>query len=798
MTLLFTLLGLLSTAESALAVPRFTSTPVTAVNEDASYRYDISTADTQSGHRQVTAPTLPSWLSLTNVNTGNGTARITGTPTQAQVGTHPVSLLVRNLSTNSTATQTFSVVVANVNDAPVITGQSPNPIPLQPGASLTVTFTHLLVTDVDNSYPTGFTLTVLNGTNYNRNGNTITPVANFTGTLTVPVRVNDGTANSSNFNLAVSVVPSNSDLSLGIAATPTPALVGATVEWRFTIANSGPQSSTAAQLTAEFIGNPFGFTELSSCSVTPVSDRQRLTCTVPTIPGGTNAPVVVRGAAAQDGDIFVIAGVVAQNDPSPANNSAETALHIAEILSAAPAQSLPTSDATAAATGDVNGDGFADAVLVRGTAGSAAELYLNVVDRSNAARRMLADLPLSIGDAVAASNLALFDVERDGDLDLVTTSSTGGSNILYTNTGGGAFVRSATLGGGQSHDVVAADFDGDGSSDLVFANTGPNTVYLNRGASGFSRAADVGDGDSRDVAALDFDLDGLVDLVFANASGPSRFHRNLGAGAFAPGVVVDNGGAHTVAAGDLNGDRRPDVVFGMRDDATGAPSRPVYQNNPGAGGSPLFVLLRRLGASPALQVLTADVDLDGALDVVSMNATGTHQIYRGDGAGGLALHPVQFRWDGTAGAALAKVNVDIGLDIVVAGAAASAVFFDDGRGGFGLGDTTPPVIQMSGDAQTTVTVGEPYVDAGAVATDDLDGNITPRIVSVNPVNTSILGTYTVTYDVRDSSGNAAVQARRTVQVTAREGVGGGGGGATHPLIAAILAMYLLGRRARRW
>jgi len=788
----------LAVTETAFAVPRFTSTPVTAVNEDASYRYDISTADTQNGQRQVTAPTLPSWLSLSNVNQGNGTARITGTPTQAQVGTHSVSLQVRNLSTNSTAVQTFSVVVANVNDAPSITGQTPNPIPLQPGASLTVTFTHVVVTDVDNTYPTGFTLTVLNGSSYNRNGNTITPFTNFTGTLTVPVRVSDGAATSNTFNLAVSVVPSHSDLSLAVTATPSPALVGAPVEWRFTLMNSGTQASAIGQLTAEFIGNPFGFTELSSCSVTPVSDRQRLTCTVASIPGATSAPVVVRGVAAQDGDVFVMAGIVVPNDPSAADNTAEATLHVAEILSSGPAQRLPTTDATAAAAGDVNGDGFTDVVLVRGMAGAAAELYLNVVDRNNSSRRILADLPLLIGDAAAASSLTLVDLERDGDLDLVTTSSTGGSSILYTNMGGAAFVRSTALASGQSRDVVAADFDGDGSPDLAFANTGPNRVYLNRGASGFSRAADVGDGDSREVVAADFDLDGLVDLVFANASGPSRFHRNLGAGAIGPRVVVDNAGAHTVAAGDLNGDRRPDLVFGLRDDVNGAPSRPIYQNNPGAGGGPLFVLLRRLGASPAQQVLTADVDLDGALDVVSLNATGTHQIYRGDGAGGLALHPVQFQWDGAAGAALAKISVDAGLDIVVAGATASAVFFDDGRGGFGLGDTTPPVIQMSGDAQTTVIVGEPYVDAGAVATDDLDGNITARIVSANPVNTSIVGTYIVTYDVRDSSGNAAVQARRTVRVTAREGVGGGGGGGTHPLVAAILAVVLLGRRARKW
>lgn len=802
-SVLCALLALLTTTESAFAVPRFTSTPVTAANEDVAYRYDISTADTQSGQRRVSAVTLPSWLTLSNVNTGNGTARITGTPAQAQVGTHAVSLRVQNLTTNSTALQNFSIVVANVNDAPVITGQAPNPIPLQQGTALTIAFTHVLVGDLDNAYPTGFTLTVSNGANYARTNNTITPNAGFTGTLSVPVRVNDGVANSNTFNLAVTVAQAQpADLTLGVSATPTPTLVGAVVEWRFTVTNAGSQASAAATLTADFIGNPFGFTGLSSCSAAPVADRQRLTCPIPVVPGRGSTSITVRGAAAQGGDVFVMGSVVAlgaSNDPTPANNAAKTALHIAEVLSAGPAQQLPSGNVTGVAAGDVNGDGFVDVVLAKSTTAAAAELYLNVVDATNPARRRLADLPLLIGEAVAASNVALVDVDRDTDLDLVTTSNTGGSNTLYLNTGGAVFVRSATLGGGRSHEVVAADFDRDGAPDLAFANAGPNTVYLNRGASGFSRSADVGDGDSRDAVAADFDLDGLVDLVFANANGPSRFHRNLGAGSFGPGIVVDAGGAHTVAAGDLNGDGRPDLVFGLRDDPAGAPSRPIYQNNPGASGSPLFVLRSRLGASAPIQVLAADVDVDGALDVVSLNATGTHQVYRGNGAGGLVLHPVQFNWESAAGGALAKINADANSDFVIGGAGGSAVFFQDGRGGFGLGDTTAPVIQLSGTAVATVTVGEPYVDAGAVATDDLDGNITPRIATVNPVNTLIVGTYTVTYDVRDVAGNAAAQARRTVQVAAREGTGGGGGGATHAWVAALLAMLLLGRRrVRKW
>ena len=72
-------------------------------------------------------------------------------------------------------------VIAAPNVAPQITGQVP--ITINQGESTTITLAQLTVTDPDDTYPTGFTLTVYNGTNYTRSGNTITPAANFTGTI---------------------------------------------------------------------------------------------------------------------------------------------------------------------------------------------------------------------------------------------------------------------------------------------------------------------------------------------------------------------------------------------------------------------------------------------------------------------------------------------------------------------------------------------------------------------------------------------------------------------------------------
>jgi|CXWL01.1.fsa_nt_gi hypothetical protein len=78
-------------------------------------------------------------------------------------------------------------------------------------------------------------------------------------------------------------------------------------------------------------------------------------------------------------------------------------------------------------------------------------------------------------------------------------------------------------------------------------------------------------------------------------------------------------------------------------------------------------------------------------------------------------------------------------------------------------DTISPVITLNGNAHVTVDIGSPYADAGATALDNVDGNITP-VITVNPVNTSVLGSYTVTYNVFDAAGNAANQVTRTVEV----------------------------------
>lgn len=74
-------------------------------------------------------------------------------------------------------------------------------------------------------------------------------------------------------------------------------------------------------------------------------------------------------------------------------------------------------------------------------------------------------------------------------------------------------------------------------------------------------------------------------------------------------------------------------------------------------------------------------------------------------------------------------------------------------------DTTAPVITVLGDNPTVSLLNVTYVDAGATATDDKDGNLTSSIVTTNEVNSTTAGSYQVNYSVSDAAGNAAIESR---------------------------------------
>ncbi|MEK7531142.1 MAG: immunoglobulin-like domain-containing protein [Patescibacteria group bacterium] len=79
-------------------------------------------------------------------------------------------------------------------------------------------------------------------------------------------------------------------------------------------------------------------------------------------------------------------------------------------------------------------------------------------------------------------------------------------------------------------------------------------------------------------------------------------------------------------------------------------------------------------------------------------------------------------------------------------------------------DTTAPVITLVGVTPVELTVGDAYLEQGATTADAVDGDST-AVVGGDAVNTGVVGTYIVTYNKTDLTGNIALEITRSVIVS---------------------------------
>lgn len=82
-------------------------------------------------------------------------------------------------------------------------------------------------------------------------------------------------------------------------------------------------------------------------------------------------------------------------------------------------------------------------------------------------------------------------------------------------------------------------------------------------------------------------------------------------------------------------------------------------------------------------------------------------------------------------------------------------------------DRTPPVIVLKGESEITMTQGEKYVEPGFTMIDEIDGNLTKQVTIENPLDSSKIGDYQITYSGMDRSKNK-VSVMRTVHVVSKE------------------------------
>ncbi|MGH8178396.1 MAG: FG-GAP repeat domain-containing protein [Steroidobacter sp.] len=250
---------------------------------------------------------------------------------------------------------------------------------------------------------------------------------------------------------------------------------------------------------------------------------------------------------------------------------------------------LPTrSEGNGFAIGDVNRDGLPDVVL--GNSGERGQNFLWLNDRDRLGHFVDATrthLPV-VNDAT--QDVALADLDRDGDLDMVVANEAP-PNRLLLNDGEGRFadVSDQLQLPVEMHtrEVHVFDATGDGKPDLLFLNLTSNArdrekdpqarLLVNDGRGQFidetARRLPTNTFSSWGGAVVDFNDDGHSDLIVGAIEVPgfkplqARAYANDGRGAFKdvtsdvmPATMV--GRSWSMAVGDLDGDGKDDVFIG--------------------------------------------------------------------------------------------------------------------------------------------------------------------------------------------------------------------------------------------
>ena len=325
--------------------------------------------------------------------------------------------------------------------------------------------------------------------------------------------------------------------------------------------------------------------------------------------------------------------------------------------------------------GDMNNDRKLDLVVAFGRTRSIAVLEGKGNGQFGAAlsNTILAEAP---GD------MALGDLNGDGKLDVATSSHDSYQVMLLTGDGKGGLAIAPTspivMKLGQhphTHGLAVADINRDNKLDLITCNNADNDISLalGDGRGNFTRAPQslpVGPS-PYPFATGDVNNDGWLDIVAtASATGPSRreqlpLSRALtlllsdGKGGFSPHQLpLRTGEPWFAAIADLNRDGKADLVAShhelnaltvMIGDGRGRFTE--VSESPFDFGVPLF------------QLIVADVDRDGTMDVVTTKGDSI-RVLAGDGRGAFkqaASIPVgPGAWRMTA----ADLNADGAIDIL--------------------------------------------------------------------------------------------------------------------------------------
>jgi hypothetical protein len=323
---------------------------------------------------------------------------------------------------------------------------------------------------------------------------------------------------------------------------------------------------------------------------------------------------------------------------------------------------------------------------------------------------------------------------RDDANSLVGTSNA--VTLTVKAAAGGAFITQNPVGTPAGSSVAVGDFNHDGKVDIAFPAGFVVTVLLGKGDGTFQAPVDypiATGGSATSIVAADFDGDGNTDL--ATSGGSILFGK--GDGTFRPAVNNTAAGS-PLAVGDFNGDGKPDIIYAFVQQefapvVFGPEIRPSPRdgyfyyvlnvnlqlgNGDGTFGSPiLYASLAASSSQVFAGLLVADFNGDGKPDVVVLPSDAGPSIVLGNGDGtGQAPASISLGGFSPSNSLLAgDFNGDGKTDVVVGGL----------------------VLLGNGDGTFQPLVNYPLVRA--VASGDFNGDgITDLVVANASGNTGIL------------------------------------------------------------
>ncbi len=216
------------------------------------------------------------------------------------------------------------------------------------------------------------------------------------------------------------------------------------------------------------------------------------------------------------------------------------------------------------AIGDFDEDGIQDLVATNSALNNVAVLIGNGNGTFQTA------VPYSVN--AQPWNVVVGDIDQDGHLDLAVASDSSGGVSILQGIGNGKFntVTSIPTGAQQVGSVALADFDGDGYPDLATTSAPDNAVYvlINKGNGNMSFKTPVANYTMNSgpyyLTIADFNRDGSPDIISANDGSNNvgvLLNQKNGTGTF-NGPTYYGVGAGSIFAnvGDINGDDRVDLT----------------------------------------------------------------------------------------------------------------------------------------------------------------------------------------------------------------------------------------------